>query len=45
MGNHRTVDSSGEVDMREAPDAIFYVLKTGCQWAMLPHDFPSKSML
>ena len=21
-------------------DAILYVLKTGCQWAMLPQDFP-----
>jgi putative transposase len=29
-------------DMREVINAIFYVLKTGCQWDMLPHDFPSK---
>ena len=29
-------------DMREVVNAIFYVLKTGCQWNMLPHDFPSK---
>ncbi len=21
-------------------NAIFYVVKTGCQWRMLPHDFP-----
>src|SRR5262249_53460279 len=21
-------------------DAIFYILRTGCQWRSLPHDFP-----
>ena len=26
--------------MREIFDAIFYVLKTGCHWRLLPHDFP-----
>ncbi|GHT34554.1 hypothetical protein AGMMS49574_22210 [Bacteroidia bacterium] len=26
--------------LREIFDAIFYMLKTGCQWRMLPHDFP-----
>jgi putative transposase len=30
------------VEMRDVLDAIFYVLKTGCQWEMLPHDFPPK---
>ena len=25
---------------REILDAIFYVLRSGCQWRMLPHDFP-----
>jgi putative transposase len=29
-------------DMREVMNAIFYVLNTGCQWALLPHDFPAK---
>jgi transposase len=27
-------------DMREVFNAIRYVVKTGCQWRMLPHDFP-----
>jgi len=27
-------------DRREIVNAIFYVLRTGCQWRMLPHDFP-----
>lgn len=31
------------VNMREVMNGIFYVLKTGCQWDMLPHDFPPKS--
>lgn len=30
------------VDMREVLNAIFYVLKSGCQWDMLPHDLPAK---
>src|SRR5215471_3386733 len=29
--------------MRDVLDAIFYVLKTGCQWANLPGDFPPYS--
>jgi putative transposase len=28
------------VNMREIVDAIFYVLRSGCAWRMLPHDFP-----
>lgn len=28
--------------MREVLNAIFYVLKSGCQWDMLPHDLPPK---
>jgi putative transposase len=27
-------------DEREILNAIFYVLKSGCAWRMLPHDFP-----
>jgi putative transposase len=32
-----------KVDMREVLNAIFYLLRSGCQWDMLPHDFPPKS--
>jgi transposase len=28
---------------RDVLDAIFYLLKTGCQWRYLPKDFPPKS--
>lgn len=27
--------------LREIFNAIFYLLKTGCQWRLLPHSFPS----
>jgi putative transposase len=29
--------------MRAVVDAIFYILRTGCQWRYLPKDFPPKS--
>jgi putative transposase len=29
-----------EVDIREVVNAVFYVLKSGCAWKDLPHDFP-----
>ena len=29
-----------ETDIREIINAIFYLLKSGCQWRMLPQDFP-----
>jgi putative transposase len=28
------------VNPRDLVDAIFYILRSGCQWRMLPHDFP-----
>src|SRR5918999_735293 len=34
-GRHR------EVDIREIVNAIFYLLKAGCEWRMLPYDFPN----
>jgi len=32
-----------KVDLREVVNAIFYQARSGCQWDMLPHDFPAKS--
>lgn len=31
------------VDMREILNAVFYLIRSGCQWDMLPHDLPAKS--
>lgn len=27
-------------EKKELVNAVFYVVKSGCQWRMLPHDFP-----
>ena len=35
LGKKRTVD------IREVLNAIFYRVRTGCQWRMLPSDFPA----
>lgn len=32
-----------KTDMRAVLNAINYLLRTGCQWAYLPRDFPPKS--
>jgi putative transposase len=28
--------------LREILNAVFYLLKSGCQWRLLPHDFPQR---
>src|SRR5215831_7034353 len=32
-----------KTSMRDVLDAIFYLVRTGCQWRYLPKDFPPKS--
>ena len=32
-----------KTDLRDVVDAIFHILRTGCQWRYLPKDFPPKS--
>lgn len=29
-----------QTDMQEIMNAVVYVVKSGCDWRMLPHDFP-----
>lgn len=36
-GRHRTTN------MREVMNALMYLLRSGCQWRMLPQDFPPRS--
>lgn len=31
------------VEMREVVNAMLYIVRSGCQWDMLPHDLPPKS--
>ena len=43
---HLPVSSGGrprKTELRDVVDAIFYLLRTGCQWRYLPKDFPPKS--
>ena len=32
-------------DMREVINAIFYIERSGCQWRMIPKDFPPRSTI
>lgn len=36
----RATGRSGQVPRREVLNAIFYVLRTGCQWRYLPQSYP-----
>jgi putative transposase len=43
---HLPTSSGGrprKTNLRDLVDAIFYLLRTGCQWRYLPKDFPPKS--
>src|SRR6267142_1402811 len=30
-----------ETDLREVLNALFYLVRSGCQWRMIPHEFPT----
>lgn len=30
---------------RSLVEAVLYIVKTGCQWRMLPHDYPPRHMI
>ncbi len=37
---YRKAGSKGKYSRKEMFNAILYVLRTGCQWTDIPHDFP-----
>jgi transposase len=41
--NRRPLGRPRQVDLREVVQAILYILSTGCQWRVLPRDFPPYS--
>lgn len=36
----KTGGRNRKVDIREVINAVFYLLRSGCAWRMLPNDFP-----
>ena len=40
ISKYLDVERSRKYDLREIVNAILYLVKTGCQWRMLPNDFP-----
>ena len=43
MPARKKIDRPRTTDLRDVMDAILYIGSTGCQWAMLPNDFPPSS--
>jgi putative transposase len=39
ISKHLDVDRNRKYDLREIMNATLYLVKTGCQWRMLPRDF------
>jgi len=39
ISKYLDVERNRKYDLREVVNAIFYLVKTGCQWRMLPSDF------
>jgi len=38
--NYLPIQRKRQYDLRDIVDAIFWILRTGCQWRNLPQDFP-----
>ena len=41
MPAEKVLGRKRSIDLREILNAIYYLIRTGCQWRMLPHDFPA----
>ena len=40
ISKYLDIERSRKYELREIVNAILYLVKTGCQWRMLPADFP-----
>src|SRR5947209_4604554 len=40
-----TVGRPNDYSIREIVNAIFYLVRTGCQWRYLPHDLPPYTLV
>lgn len=40
ISKYLNTERNRKYDLREVWNALMYIVKTGCQWRMLPHDFP-----
>jgi len=41
LSKYFDIERSRKYDLREVVNGILYLVKTGCQWRMLPQDFPN----
>lgn len=41
LETHLPKKERGKHSQRELVNAVLYVVRTGCAWRMLPHDFPA----
>jgi putative transposase len=45
ISKYLDVERNRKYELREIVNAILYLVKTGCQWRMLPQDFPKWSIV
>ena len=43
IADYFPMGNKGEVHKRSLVEAVLYLVKTGCQWRSLPHDYPKWS--
>lgn len=41
MPEEKVLGRKRTIDLREILNAIYYLIRAGCQWRMLPHDLPA----
>ena len=43
LPGEKTIGRPRETDLREVLNALFYICRSGCSWAMIPEGFPPRS--